>query len=77
MLLKMNKPEKALEGYEADLKKHPNRFNGLYGAGLSAARINNIEKAKYYYRQLVAIANSPDANRPELELARLFLKNEN
>ena len=74
MLLQLNKPAEALEAYEADLKKHPNRFNGLYGAGLASERINNVGKAKYYYQQLMAIANSPDANRPELETAKLFLK---
>ena len=73
MLLQMNKPAEALEAYEADLKKHPNRFNGLYGAGLASERINNVEKAKYYYQQLTAIANSPTANRPELKMARQFL----
>ena len=76
MLLQINKPAKALEAYETNLKKHPNRFNGLYGAGLASKRTNNIEKATYYYRQLTAIVNSPNANRPELEIARLFLKKE-
>ena len=74
MLLQLNKPAEALEAYESDLRKHPNRFNGLYGAALAGEKINNIEKAKYYYGQLTAIANSPAANRPELETARLFLK---
>lgn len=74
MLLLSNKPAKALIAYEENLKKHPNRFNGLYGAGVAAERANNFEKAKYYYRQLIAIANSPGANRPELEKAKLFLK---
>ena len=76
MLLQLNKPAEALEAYEADLKKHPNRFNGLYGAGLASERINNTEKATYYYQQLRAVANSPGANRPELEIAKLFLKKE-
>jgi tetratricopeptide (TPR) repeat protein len=74
MLLQMNQPEKALEAYEADLKKHPNRFNGLYAAGLAAERSDNFEKANAYYQQLTAIANSTNSNRPELEAARLFLK---
>jgi tetratricopeptide (TPR) repeat protein len=75
MLLQMNKPAEALEAYEADLKKHPNRFNGLIWCRLASERINNIEKAKYYYQQLTDIANSSTANRPELEMAKLFLKN--
>ena len=73
MLLQMNKPDKALEAYEADLKKHPNRFNGLYYAGLAAERSNNFEKAKTYYQQLMNVVNSTNSNRPELEMARLFL----
>jgi len=74
MLLQMNKPHKAFEAYEADLKEHPNRFNGLYGAGLAAEGSNNLEKANSYYQQLTNIANSINSNRPELEAARLFLK---
>ncbi len=74
MLLELNRPSEALEAYEEDLKKHPNRFNGLYGAGLSSARLNNLEKAAYYFGRLTNIANSPNSSRPELEKARLFLK---
>ena len=74
MLLQMNKPAEALEAYEANLKKHPNRFNGLYGAALAAERFNNSGKANAYYHQLTSIANSTNSSRPELEAARLFLK---
>ena len=74
MLLQMNMPGKALEAYEADLKKHANRFNGLYGAGLAAERSNNLEKANSFYQQLINNANSINSNRPELEAAMLFLK---
>ena len=74
MLMQLNKPTEALGVYEADLKKHPNRFNGLYGAGLASEKANNVEKAKYYYQQLTTVANAPNASRIELEKARLFLK---
>jgi tetratricopeptide (TPR) repeat protein len=74
MLLQMKKFSQALEAYEADLKKHPNRFNAVYGAGLSAEKSGNPEKAKYYYHQLIVIANSPNSARPELAAARLFVK---
>ena len=73
MLLLLNKPAEALLAYEENLKKHPNRFNGLYGAGLASEKINDVEKANYYYKQLIAIANSSNTNRPELETAKLFL----
>jgi tetratricopeptide (TPR) repeat protein len=74
MFMQINKPAEALEAYESGLKMRPNRFNGLYGAGLASERMNNNEKATYYYRQLIAVANSPGADRPGLEQARLFLK---
>ena len=74
MLLQMNKTAQALEAYEADLKTHPNRFNGLYGAGLAAERLNNTAKANLYYQQLTLSAHSINARRPELDAAKLFLK---
>jgi len=74
MLLQLNKPTEALAAYEADLKKHTNRFNGLYGAALAAEKSGDFKKATFYYKQLTGIANSPDSKRPELEEARLFLK---
>ncbi len=76
MLLLLNKPKEALAAYEANLKTHPNRFNALYGAGLASELYNGAVKANYYYKQLLTIANSPNASRPELKKARSFLKNE-
>jgi tetratricopeptide (TPR) repeat protein len=47
MYLQTAQPEKALAAYEADLKINPNRFNGLYGAGLSAERSANKAKPSF------------------------------
>jgi hypothetical protein len=74
MLDESRQSAEALDAYEMDLKKHPNRFNGLFGAGSASEKLNNTEKAIFYYKQLIFIANSPEADRPELEHARLFLK---
>ena len=76
MLLQMNQTQKALEAYEADLKTHPNRFNGLYGAGLASEKLHDFKETNSCYKQLAAVANAPGSNRPELEAARLFLKKE-
>ncbi len=70
----MNKPEKALEAYEANLKKHPNRFNVLYGAGLAAEKTGDAEKAAVYYRQIVKIASRSNSQRPKLTAINQFLK---
>ncbi|HSN59460.1 MAG TPA: hypothetical protein VLR49_00890 [Ferruginibacter sp.] len=75
MLLQMNKPGMALIAYEQNLLKHPNRFNGLYGAAMAAQRNNDLQKANTYYKLLAGISNSSDYKRPEFARARLFLKN--
>jgi tetratricopeptide (TPR) repeat protein len=74
LLLQMNKPEQALAAYQADLKKHPNRFNGLYGAGLAAERAGDPKQAGLYYQKLLAVASTGKANRPELTASRQFVK---
>lgn len=72
MLLQINKPDKALEAYEADLQKHPNRWNGLYGAGLAAQRSGMKEKAREYFRQLSGITDPADCRRPEFSVVRML-----
>jgi tetratricopeptide (TPR) repeat protein len=74
MLLQMNKPAEALKTYEEDLKKHPNRFNGLYGAGLAAEKSNNVEKANFYYKKLLTTTTPEKSDRLELQLVNTFIK---
>ncbi len=69
MLMQMGKPDQALAAFEASLTKHPNRFNGLYGAAKAAQRTNNSQKAKKYYQQLVDISVKNESGRPELREA--------
>ena len=74
MLLHLKRPSEALEAYEEVLKKAPNRFNSLYGAGLAAEQFNDQKKATIYYQQLIAVTNPGTSLRPELRAAKLFLK---
>lgn len=71
MWMEMNNPAAALKAYEATLKKRPNRFNTLYGAGLAAELTGNKTAAGKYYQQLLASAGNGD--RVELEKAKTFL----
>ena len=73
MFLQMKKTTDAQREYEADLKKHPNRFNSLYGAGFASEKINDIKKATFYYQKLLAIAPIKNSDRPELKAAQSFL----
>jgi tetratricopeptide (TPR) repeat protein len=72
LYMAMNEPAKALEAYEINLERRPNRFNGLYGAGLAAERSGNPEKALLYYKRLLDIAGDSRMKRPELKAARSF-----
>jgi len=77
MLLELNKPTEALEAYEENLKGHPNRFNGLYGAAIAAKESGNDEKAIKYFNQLLELTKNTDSNRPEIEEAKIFLGKKN
>jgi tetratricopeptide (TPR) repeat protein len=73
MLLEMNKPDQALIVYETDLEKHPNRLNGLYGAGVSASKSGNPEKAALYFKQLSGNMNPDDSDNPMLIKIKSYL----
>lgn len=72
MLMQAKQFKEALAAYEAVLKKSPNRFNSLYGASVAAERSGNKEKAVFYSRQLLSIAD-PQSDRPEVLAAKSFL----
>ncbi|MCB2379031.1 hypothetical protein LGH70_15625 [Hymenobacter sp. BT635] len=73
MLLALRQPANALVAYEASLRKHPNRFNGVYGAGRAAEESGNQAKARRYYRHLLSFTQPTGSARPELQAARDFL----
>jgi tetratricopeptide (TPR) repeat protein len=73
LLLELRQPERALVEYEASLRLVPNRFNGLYGAAQAAALAGDHQQATVYYTQLLALSDMQDTERPELQIARLYL----
>jgi tetratricopeptide (TPR) repeat protein len=77
MYMDMGEPVKALEAYESDLKRHPNRFNGLYGAGLAEERSGNAAKAVDYYKQLLVVSDSSVSKRPQRVAAEAYVRNNN
>jgi hypothetical protein len=74
MLLEANQPAAALKEFEASLKKEPNRFRSVHGAGRAAESAGDRTKARSYYSQLVKICERGDRNaRPDLEHARQYI----
>jgi len=76
MLLEAHNPGQALIAYQADLARHSNRFNGLYGAAVAAYKINDKQNAKNYFRRLLEISDIKESNRKELQVASRFLRKE-
>ena len=63
----------ALAAYETTLLTSPNRFNSLAGAGDSAERIGNVDRAHAHYAQLLAVAGGGSTARSGLARARAYL----
>ncbi len=71
MLLKINEPTKALEQFDATLKKEPRRFRSLYGAAHAAQLAGSANTSQRYFRELLQVcANAVKPGRPELKEAR-------
>ena len=73
MLFERGMPREALTAFEATIKKEPNRLNAFVGAAKAAAALGDKDKATSYYQQLATLANSADADRPDLAAAQEYL----
>src|SRR6266571_2306293 len=72
MLLELNRPADALKEYDASQAREPNRYRGLYGAGMAASQSGNMARAKQYFGRLVDMAG-PASSRAESGNARAYL----
>ena len=74
MLLEWHQPQQALAEYQIALKLSPNRFNGLYHAGLAAEAIGDKAKAQQYYASLLkSTDNGAQSARPEFAHVKEFI----
>ncbi len=73
MLLELDRPGEALQEYEAELVRSPNRFNSLYGAGRAAELTRDRVKAKAYYQNLLDVAAQADGRQTRIQHARRYL----
>jgi tetratricopeptide (TPR) repeat protein len=70
ILLEAKRPQQALAEYQTDLKLHPNRFDGLYGAARAAEAAGKQKDATEYYALLLKVCDGSNSTRPELSRAR-------
>lgn len=73
MLLELHRAKEALVEYDRDLKLSPNRFNGLYNAGMAAEGAGDKATAGQYYATLLKVTdNGTHSNRPEIARAKIL-----
>lgn len=78
MLLEWSRPKEALVEYEQALKLSPNRFNGLFNAGIAAERAGDKASAVTFYRTLLkSTDNGAHSARAEFTHVRDFVNSMN
>jgi hypothetical protein len=73
LLMELGRPTEALPQYEASMAKEPNRFRGLYGAGLAAEKAGDHMRARVHFEKLAAVCAQSNGTRPELARVRQVL----
>ncbi len=77
LLMEAGDPNAALSAYEDDLDRHPNRFNGVFGAAAAAAAVQDRARAVQYYTQLMDLTKNNQSTRKEIAMAQAYLKTAN
>jgi len=72
--LKAGMAREALADYEAVLTREPNRLHAVAGAARAAQLAGEQARAADYYRRVVDLTAESDPPRPELAMARQYLK---
>ncbi len=73
MLLELGQPRQALTEYQRALALSPNRFNGIYHAGMAAETSGDAAQARSYYTALLkSTGNGVHSARPEFEHAKAY-----
>jgi tetratricopeptide (TPR) repeat protein len=74
MLLEFHHPDQALAEYQRALALSPNRFNGLFNAGMAAEATGDRAKAESFYSALLeATNNGSQSARVEFQHVRNFV----
>jgi tetratricopeptide (TPR) repeat protein len=74
MLLELHQPQQALIEYDRALKLSPNRFNGLFNAGMAAEAAGDNARAQSYYAALLKSTDEgSQSGRHEFDHVKSFV----
>jgi tetratricopeptide (TPR) repeat protein len=74
LLLQLNRPAEATVYFQKALSRTPNRPKVIFGLARAAQLQGDTETAKKRYEEFLAIWRSADSDRPELAMAREFVR---
>ncbi|HUC79386.1 MAG TPA: hypothetical protein VMR70_00665 [Flavisolibacter sp.] len=67
LCMEAGKPGEALIAYKQNLKKHPNRLNGLTGAATAAEKAGRVEESKMYRGMLAKFTQEEKVLQPKMK----------
>ena len=73
MYLELSRTQEAHDAYKLSLKRSPGRYNSIYGAGVTAFELGDMEAAKEYFNLLIDNAEGGNSKRASLSDARTKL----
>jgi tetratricopeptide (TPR) repeat protein len=74
MLMEMGRPVEARKHFEETLRRTPGRPKAIVGVARAAEAMGDIATARAQYTRLIEMWRNADPDRPELQVARRFLK---
>ena len=73
LYVKLSQYQEAHDAYKLSLERSPGRYNSIYGAGITAYELGDMETAKEYFSMLIENAEGGNSNRETLSDARMKL----
>lgn len=73
LYFELSKLGEAYDAYKLSLERSPGRYNSIYGAGITAYELGDMENAKKYFSLLVENAEGGNSKRETLNDARMKL----
>lgn len=73
LYLALSQPQEAHDAYKLSLERSPGRYNSIYGAGITAFELGDMENAKKYFSLLIENADGASSERETLSDAKMKL----
>lgn len=73
LYVQLSQHQEAHDAYKLSLERSPGRYNSIYGAGITAYELGDMETAKEYFSMLIENAEGGNSKRESLSDARMKL----